>query len=163
MDSWLSSGTVAMIVMQRRVPVKVFSISHAADALGVSVETIRFYERKGLIEQPLKPQSGGARDYGGATLSRLKFIRQAQGIGFSLAEIKELLSLRADPDANCNDVRKRAIEKRRDVQRKLDHLLEICRGLDELIARCPGEGDLTSCSILDMMEKRMNIPLHFPT
>jgi len=77
-------------------------ISDAAKAAGVGVETIRFYERKGLVAQPKKPiLGGGFRSYSRETVERIRFIRQAQEIGFSLKEIKELLSLRVDPDADC--------------------------------------------------------------
>jgi MerR family transcriptional regulator, copper efflux regulator len=131
-----------------------FTISRAARAANVNVETIRFYERKGLITQPQKPSGGGSRDYGGETVSRVRFIRQAQEIGFSLAEIAELLSLRSDPGAGCADVRQRAIEKRNDVQVKLNRLKHMRDALDELIARCPGAGGVNACSILDVMERR---------
>src|SRR3546814_18840363 len=91
---------------------KRFTISLAAKAANVNIETIRFYERRGLISQPPRPVGGGVREYDGDTISRIRFIRQAQEIGFSLREIAELLSLRTDPGADCADVRTRAIEKR---------------------------------------------------
>ena len=84
------------------------TISKAAHKAGVGVETIRFYERKGLIEQPLTPQDGGFRVYPDETVERLRFIRQAQEVGFSLREIDDLMSLRADPSADSGDVRERA-------------------------------------------------------
>ena len=98
------------------------TIGRVARAAGVNVETVRFYERKGLITQPQKPAGGGPRDYGNDAVERIRFIRQAQNIGFSLSEIAELLSLRSDPSAKCSDVRGRAIRKRADVQAKLDGL-----------------------------------------
>lgn len=130
---------------------KRFTISRAAKAADVNVETIRFYERRGLIAQPAKP-AGGAREYDGDTVARIRFVRQAQEIGFSLREIAELLSLRADPDADCGDVRARAIEKREEVLAKLDRLSRIRDALDVLIARCPGGGDVSACTILEAME-----------
>lgn len=129
-----------------------FTISRAAKAADVNVETIRFYERRGLIAQPAKPAGGGAREYDGDTVARIRFVRQAQEIGFSLREISELLSLRADPDADCTDVRARAIEKREEVLAKLDRLSCIRDALDVLIARCPGDGDVSACTILNAME-----------
>lgn len=128
-------------------------ISKAAEASGVGVETVRFYERKGLIARPLKPVSGGIRDYGPDIVDRICFIRQAQEIGFSLREIGELLSLRADPDADCADVRGRAIEKRDEVQAKLAQLSRMSDALDELIASCPGGGDVKACTILDALQR----------
>lgn len=131
---------------------KRFTISRAAKSANVNVETIRFYERRGLIEQPLKSANGGAREYDGDTVARIRFIRQAQEIGFSLREIAELLSLRADARADCADVRARAIEKREEVLAKLDQLSRIRAALDLLIASCPGDGDIRACTILEAME-----------
>lgn len=87
------------------------TIGRAAKAANVNVETIRFYERRGLITQPRKPAGGGAREYDDYTIARVRFVRQAQDIGFSLREIAELLSLRADPGADCAAVRARAMER----------------------------------------------------
>lgn len=132
---------------------KRFTISRAAQAANVNVETIRFYERRGLLAQPAKPAGGGMREYDGDTVARIRFIRQAQDIGFGLREIAELLSLRADPQADCADIRARAIEKRAEVEAKLDRLSRMRDALDVLIARCPGGGDVSACSILEAMEE----------
>jgi MerR family mercuric resistance operon transcriptional regulator len=112
------------------------------------VETIRFYERKGLIEQPPKPLDTGFRVYPEETVQRIRFIRQAQEIGFSLREIDELLSLRADPAADCAHVRERAAAKLEEVERKIEQLGRIRSALNELIAACPGRGALRECSIM---------------
>jgi MerR family copper efflux transcriptional regulator len=114
------------------------TIARAAGTAGVGVETIRFYERRGLIEQPRKPAGGGFRKYDADTIARIRFIRQAQELGFSLREIQDLLSLRADPGADCADVRTRAIAKRDEVERKITELGRIRAALDALIATCPG-------------------------
>tara|TARA_R110002074_G_scaffold52367_2_gene131972 strand:- start:270 stop:953 length:684 start_codon:yes stop_codon:yes gene_type:complete len=129
-----------------------FTISRAAKAANVNIETIRFYERKRLIAQPPKPVGGGVREYDDDTVARIRFVRQAQEIGFSLRQIAELLSLRADPEADCADVRGRAIEKRDEVQAKLAQLSHMRDALDELIASCPGGGDVKACTILDAMQ-----------
>ena len=123
-------------------------IGKAATAAGVGVETIRFYERKGLIEQPPKPLDTGFRVYPEETVQRIRFIRQAQEIGFSLREIDELLSLRADPAADCAHVRERAAAKLEEVERKIEQLGRIRSALNELIAACPGRGALRECSIM---------------
>ena len=130
------------------------TISRAAERAGVGVETIRFYERRGLIKQPPRPQSGGFRFYGDEVVERIRFIRQAQELGFSLREIKELLSLQADPDADCGDVRKQAVIKRVEVNRKIAQLQQIQAALDVLIATCPGGGALRACTIIDAMTGR---------
>ncbi|SMF26561.1 DNA-binding transcriptional regulator, MerR family [Tistlia consotensis] len=131
---------------------KRFTIGRTAKAAGVNVETVRFYERRGLIEQPARPAGGRPREYDSGTVARIRFIRQAQDIGFSLREITELLSLRADPGADCADVRARAIEKREEVSARLERLSRMRDALDLLIARCPGGGDLRCCTILEAME-----------
>lgn len=130
------------------------TIGRAARAASVNVETIRFYERRGLIPQPPRPADGGTRTYDDGTVARIRFIRQAQDIGFSLREVAELLSLRADPAADCGDVRVRAMSKRDEVEAKVAQLLRVRDALDRLIARCPGGGGLGACTILEAMEQR---------
>lgn len=127
------------------------TISRAAERAGVGVETVRFYERRGLIKQPPRPRSGGFRFYDEEVVERIRFIRQAQELGFSLREIKELLSLRADPGADCGDVRTQAVIKREEVNRKIGQLRQIQAALDELIASCPGGGALRACTIIDAL------------
>ncbi len=124
-------------------------IGAAAREAGVGVETIRFYERKGLIEQPPKPAFGGFRAYPPETLRRIRFIRQAQELGFSLREIDEILSLRADPSADCADVRAQATAKLAEVDRKIAWLKVMRRALEDLIAACPGRGALKTCTIME--------------
>ncbi len=131
---------------------KTMTISKAANHAGIGIETVRFYERRGLITQPRKPAAGGFRDYPPETVSRLRFIREAQELGFSLDEIAELLSLRADPKANCAQVQRRAEAKRAEVRRKIERLQDIGTALDRLILACPGKGTLGACSILESLE-----------
>lgn len=129
------------------------TISRAAEQAGVGVETIRFYERHGLIKRPARPRSGGYRLYDDAVVERILFIRQAQDLGFSLREIAELLSMRADPAADSRDVRARATRKRADVDQKIADLQRIRDALDELIASCPGGGALRCCTIMDALTR----------
>lgn len=132
------------------------TISGAAKQAGVGIETIRFYERRGLIKQPARPRSGGYRFYDDDVVERIRFIRQGQELGFSLREIAELLSLKADPGADCGDVRARAVIKRTDVSRKIAQLQQIQAALDELIASCPGGGALRACTIIDALNGRQS-------
>jgi MerR family mercuric resistance operon transcriptional regulator len=88
-----------------------------------------------------------------STVRCLRFIKDAQLIGFSLGEIAELLSLRARADASCGEVRDLAVQKRREVQDRLERLQRIASVLDELITDCPGNGDLRACSILEAIER----------
>ena len=130
---------------------KAMTISKAASRAGVGVETIRFYERRGLIQKPRKPEGYGYRVYPEETVQRIRFIRQAQEIGFKLREIDELLSLQADPSADCADVRALAAAKLEDVNRKIVQLENMRSALEELIAVCPASGALRACSILQAL------------
>lgn len=128
------------------------TIGRLARKAGVGVETVRFYERKGLIERPAKPLNGGYRQYPEEMARRISFVRQAQELGFSLREIAEILSLRADPSRDCGDVRERAEIKRVEVERKIERLIDIRAALVALIAACPGRGALGACSILEALD-----------
>ncbi|MEQ8229320.1 MAG: MerR family DNA-binding protein [Rhodospirillales bacterium] len=127
-------------------------IGQLAGKAGVGVETVRFYERRGLIEQPLKPQSNGFRSYPTELVSRIRFIRHAQTLGFTLGEIEELLALRTDPATDCADVQDRAKAKRAEVSEKIVALKQIQNALDRLIQACPGVGATEACSILQELE-----------
>ena len=134
------------------------TIAKAAREAGVGVETIRFYERRGLIKQPPKPRGSGFRIYSPEQVKRIKFIRQAQHIGFSLHEIQELLALKADPAADCSMVRSQAMAKLEEVKRKIAQLRQIGSALEALIAVCPGRGGLQACTILDTLEPGHGLP-----
>jgi len=127
-------------------------IGSLARQTGVGVEAIRFYERKGLIEQPPKPNGGGFRAYPQEVAQRIRFIRQAQELGFSLRETSELLSLRATATGDCGDVRERASTKLTEVNQKIEQLGRIKSALEQVIDACPGQGSLRSCSIMDVLE-----------
>ncbi len=129
------------------------TIGEAARRAGVGVETIRFYERRKLIAQPLRPAGGGYRSYPEETVERIRFVRQAQELGFSLREIVELLSLRADPGADSADVRVRALGKLAEVEGKIDQLKHMRAALKTVIAACPGQGGVEGCSILEAMSR----------
>lgn len=126
------------------------TIGKAAAEAGVSVETIRFYERRGLIQQP--PKGEGYRVYPAEMVARVRFIRQAQQTGFSLREVQELLSLRADPAADCADVRRQAAQKIEEVDRKIADLQRVRAALETVVSVCPGRGELTDCTIMAALE-----------
>lgn len=134
-------------------------ISEIARQADVGVETVRFYERKGLIARPPRPAGGGYRDYPVDVADRISFVRRAQQLGFSLTEIGELLALETGDDARCVDVRRRAERKRAEVQDKIDDLARIRAALDLLIDACPGEGPAEACSILEAIG-RGDLPLN---
>ncbi len=128
---------------------KALTIGKAAHQAGVGVETIRFYERQGLVAKPRRPDGSGVRVYPTETVERIRFIREAQHIGFSLREIRELLALRADPSTDCSEVREQAVAKLRAVREKIEELHRIGAALETLIAACPGQGGVQACSIME--------------
>ena len=105
----------------RTSPEKPLTIGVVACRAGVGVETVRFYERQGLLEEPARRQSG-YRAYDEAVVARLRFIRRAKDLGFTLREIKELLSLRHDPATPAGDLKRRAEEKLADIDAKIQTL-----------------------------------------
>lgn len=128
------------------------TIGRLAKAAGVGVETIRFYERRGLIAQPKRPSGRAFRSYPNDVVAQVRFIRRAQETGFSLTEIAELLSLRTEPDGDCADVRARAVAKLADVERKIVELEHMRKALAAMIAACPTRGPRRCCTILDALE-----------
>lgn len=133
-----------------------FTIGRLARAAGVGIETIRFYERQRLLARPRRPERG-FRAYPEDAVQRIRFIRQAQALGFTLREIQELLTLRADPSVDCADVLQRATVKRQDVDSKISQLQRIREALDRLIAACPRHGSVGACSILEAMAQPSKI------
>src|SRR4051812_35457550 len=97
---------------------KGLTVGQVAGRAGVGVETVRFYEREGLLERPSRLPSG-YRQYDAGVVARLRFIRRAKELGFTLNEIGELLSLRLDPDTTAADVRRRAEGKLADIEAKI--------------------------------------------
>lgn len=130
-----------------------FTIGQLARLSGAGVETIRYYEREGLIAKPPR-RSSGYREYPEDTLSRLRFIRRAKALGFSLKDIKELLELRVTPGATCADIRERAEAKIADVRDKLAMLRQMEQSLVKLTDTCQGRGPLSDCPILDALEEQ---------
>ena len=122
-------------------------IGALAQAAGVGVETIRFYERKGLLQEPPRTRSGYRR-YPGDTVHRLKFIRRAQGLGFALREISELLDLRVDEVAACGPVEAQAREKLEQVHRKIEELRRMETALHRLVEACEAREPTGACPIL---------------
>lgn len=127
------------------------TIGELAQAAGVGVETIRFYQRKGLIELPERPM-GGHRRYDERAAQRIRFIRHAQELGFSLAEIRELLELRVDPQRSCADVRREAETKISEIDQKLAALHRMRSSLVDITHSCVGEGPTSECPILDALD-----------
>jgi len=123
------------------------TIGQVAKRCGVGVETIRYYEREGLIAQPSRPESG-FRKYPPDAIGRVRFIQRSKALGFSLREIGDLLSLRVDRTTTCPEVRKRAEAKIADIEKKIDTLLGMKRALEKLAAACRKREPTGDCPIL---------------
>jgi MerR family copper efflux transcriptional regulator len=127
------------------------TIGRLARAVGVNLETVRYYERRGLLPKP--PRSGsGYRLFPAEAKGRLRFIRRAQELGFSLGEIRELLSLRVAPTAKSADVRRRAQAKITDIEAKIRSLRSMKKALRELTQTCSGCGSVRDCPILESLD-----------
>src|SRR5215471_4015994 len=122
------------------------TIGRLAKETGVNIDTIRYYERHGLLPHPSRRESG-YREYARADVARLSFIRRAKELGFSLADIAELLSL-SHERRDVRGVKRKAEEHLADVERKIDELKRVRRGLKTLIDACPGHGEPASCPIV---------------
>ena len=126
------------------------TIGTLAETAGVNVETIRFYQRKGLMPEPAKPY-GSIRRYGAAELARVRFIKSAQRLGFSLEEIGELLKL--EDGARCSDARELAEQKLVDVRQKLTDLQRIESVLAGLVARCSTVRGRVNCPLIAALQE----------
>jgi MerR family copper efflux transcriptional regulator len=120
-------------------------IGELAKRGGVGIDTVRYYERNGLLA-PRGRLASGYRHYGELELARLRFIRRAQALGFTLKEIKELLALSAQRDVGR--VKRSAQAKLLDVETRLAALVRMRDGLAKLIGACPGHGRAADCPIL---------------
>jgi len=129
-----------------------------ADKAGVNPETLRYYERKALIPTPRR-SDGGFRLYDESYVDRLRFIQRAKELGFTLAEIKDLLDLRVDEKATCRDVKAQADEKLDEVEAKIRSLQQMRDALIRLVAACDEtEGPTGDCPILEAMEGESPLP-----
>jgi len=128
-----------------------FTVGEVAKASGVGVETIRFYEREGLIPEPPRRRSG-YRQYPSETVRKVRFIRRAKDLGFSLREIGELLSLRVESGTTCADVRMMARTKIGNIEEKLAELETMKGALERLARSCRGKGPTSECPILDALD-----------
>jgi MerR family mercuric resistance operon transcriptional regulator len=131
---------------------KPLTIGQVARQAGVGVETVRFYERQGLLEEPSRRESG-YRQYPEEVVAQLRFIKRAKELGFALKEIKELLALRVDPAITCAEVKRQTEAKIADIEGKITSLLRMKKALVRLTAVCRGQGPTSECPILDALGK----------
>ena len=129
------------------------TIGELARHAGVNTQTIRFYEREGLVPEPPR-RTSGYRQYPTAMVERVRFIRAAKAVGFSLEEIAELLSLRVRRGASCAGVRARAESKLADIEAKIGQLQRMRKIIAEMVASCSGRCAIKDCAILGAIEAR---------
>ena len=127
------------------------TIGRLAKQVGLGIETVRFYERQGLIEPPPRTDSN-YRIYPEEEVTRLRFIKKAKSLGFTLNEIKELLFIRHDPNATKADIKNRTLNKIEDVKQKISDLTRIKMALEHLVSTCDGHGPLEECPILETLD-----------
>jgi MerR family copper efflux transcriptional regulator len=128
------------------------TIGQLAKAGRVGVETIRFYEREGLIAEPPRLRSG-YRQYPASAVRRVRFIRRAKQVGFTLSEIQELLSLRVSGERTCAHVRDLTRVKVADIERRILELERMAAGLKRLSRACRGRGPTSDCPLLDALDQ----------
>ena len=130
---------------------KPMTIGRVAVHAGVGIETVRFYEREGLLDKPARSASG-YRLYDAEVVARLQFVRRAKELGFTLNEIKDLLALRVDSTTSRQDVRARANAKIEDIENKIRLLQRMKKALVRLTQECCEKGDSVGCPILKALE-----------
>jgi MerR family mercuric resistance operon transcriptional regulator len=128
------------------------TIGRLAKEAGVNLETVRYYERQGLMPRPSRTPSG-YRMYPAEDIRRLKFIKRAQELGFSLREVRELISLRVSATATTATLRTRAEEKIADIEAKIKTLESMKESLCKLTQSCRGYGPVSECPILDSLDR----------
>src|SRR5262249_40196141 len=132
---------------------EILSIGQVARRAGVGVETIRFYEREGLLEQPPR-RASGYRQYPEQAVKQIHFIKRAQQLGFSLKEITELLRLRVDAQTSCDEVQQRTEAKLAEVERKMVELQCMRQALLQIASLCTGQGPTGRCPMLDVLDQQ---------
>ena len=126
------------------------TIGALARAAGVNVETIRYYQRKGLVAEPVRPH-GGIRRYGSDSVARVNFVKSAQRLGFSLDEIAELLQL--DDGTHCEEASRLAEHKLMEVRAKLADLVRMESVLSELVCACHARTGSVSCPLIASLQE----------
>ena len=148
LDLYLGTGFIFECEVRK---VEKLSIGQLAKRANVNLETVRYYERRGLIPQPPRNESG-YRQYSKDDVLRTQFIKRAQALGFSLKEIAEPFSLRMEPGTSCGDVRERLEAKIADVESRMEALEQVREALLRLAKKCTGKGPIGTCPFLKELE-----------
>ena len=136
---------------------KGLKVGEVARRASVNLQTVHYYEREGLVPRPPRTASN-YRMYTKDAVRRVRFIKRAQELGFTLKEIKELLSLRATPRARCADVYKRAEVKIQDIDGKVRTLRAMRKALSSLMSECVGRSPVSECPILGALASERKKP-----
>lgn len=137
---------------------KALSIGQVARRAGVSIDTIRFYERQGVLEKPPRRDSG-YRQYSEEVVRRVRFIQCVKQLGFTLKEISDLLALRVDAQTECSKVKEATLAKLDQVERKLVELERMRRALLQVASLCTGAGPASACPLLDALDQQEQFEL----
>jgi Hg(II)-responsive transcriptional regulator len=132
---------------------EILSIGEVARRAGVGIETVRFYEREGLLEEPPR-RASGYRQYSEEVIKRIGFIKRAKELGFSLKEITELLLLRVDAQTSCDEVKQRTEAKIAEVERKVVELQRMRQALLQVHSLCTGSGPIGRCPMLEALDQQ---------
>ncbi|WP_341238221.1 Hg(II)-responsive transcriptional regulator [uncultured Limnobacter sp.] len=124
------------------------TIGGLAQAAGVNVETVRYYQRVGMLAQPVKPLQG-ARRYGAGDIKQIRFIKRAQALGFTLSEVAELLALGSA--SSCRETQVLAEIKLESIRARINDLVKMQNTLQQLVTRCNTTDDATNCPIIDAL------------
>jgi MerR family mercuric resistance operon transcriptional regulator len=152
-------GTGIILQMSSRTngyaTMKTLSIGQLSKEASVNIETVRYYERRGLLPEPKRRESG-YREYSQDDVFRIKFIKRAQELGFTLKEISELLELRVDSTTTCGEVKKQAEAKIADIEEKIGALKKMKAALGKLASSCNENAPLDGCPILEYLNESGN-------
>ncbi|BFM18899.1 helix-turn-helix domain-containing protein (plasmid) [Maricurvus nonylphenolicus] len=144
-----------MIYMQEHSAKTAFSVGDLARASQCKVETVRYYEKIGLMPTPQRTE-GGHRIYNQPELKRLIFIRRSRDLGFSVSQVRDLLRFVDEPNHTCGEVKALTLAQSEEVQRKIDDLQRLHKALLEMANRCKGESySLEQCPIIDALYDEM--------
>lgn len=146
-------------LVNAKQPVEKLTISRLARLSGVHLETVRYYERQGLLPHPPRTRSG-YRIFPADAARRLRFIKRAQGLGFSLTEIRELLAPQVKPGAKRDEIRARAEAKIVDLEQKITTLIAMKRSLAQLTMQCSGCGPIAARPILESLDHETTEVVH---
>ncbi len=152
MTSLIKHSTMRPDIEEKYENVTTYKIGEVASRANVNKETVRYYEKRGLITKPDRRQSG-YRIFTERHIDQIKFIKRSQKLGFTLTEIDELLDLRLNKNETCGKVRQKASEKLSDINQKIEDLTSMSQVLKELIEDCKTDKAQEECVILNALEK----------